>query len=174
MKPGRRRQLLRILQLVEGEAMTVKAACADVGIHPATFYRHRRTIQEDARVRTMRETMRDDCDTERAKVIDSLQERGTDLEILNHLLGHLVKGVTDGLWTPGQVEARLISLVDAKGRLLSGVDRATQMVQSLTLVDARSITFEEIPEEIQEVVQRRVCEDIWKQLCPSCKEAVQR
>lgn len=113
MKPGRQKQLLRILQLTEGEGMTVRAACRQAGIHSATYYRNRKALEND----TMRQdcdTMRQDCDTG-TEAPDTQAERQTDL-----------KGLQDKEWTPDEIHDKLIQLVDAKSRLMRGMDSLTQ------------------------------------------------
>jgi transposase len=160
------------LRLIERESQSVREACRSVGIGKTTFYRHRKEIEKDARSQAIRDASGHDVQAEGEAILDTLNERKTDLGILNHLLGRLVKGVQDKVWTADEVEERLLQLVDAKGRLLSGVERARQMVQSLTLVDARSITFDSVPEDVRQALHREVCEEIWDSLCPVCKEAL--
>lgn len=163
-------KVLKVVQLVEGKGQSVRAACKAVGIGKTTYYRLIRKSEEDARDMAIQDKA--DVEAEAKRTLDTLNERSTDLQILNNLLGRLLKGIQEGKWTPDQVEERLLRIVDAKGHVLSGVERGRRLVESLTLVDARSITFENVPEDIRAALYRELCEKIWDSVCPACKEAL--
>lgn len=165
-------KLVRVVKLVEVDGLTVSAACREVGISRTTFYNHRDRLTTDARVRALRDKNEQLVDKDVDKILDTQKERTVDLGILNHLLGQLVGGIEEGTWTSHDVESRLVRLVDAKQRVLGGVDRANQIVDSLTLIDARNVTVEDIPEDVRKSVTEDVCEDIWKYLCEGCKEII--